>query len=123
MPLWKYVANRFFLVLGSDRFSLDTVPILAVVFGTGIDKWMKQKVGGNEVMRRSHSGVIWRCQEHGVQVKACGHAVTPATSRRRRKGSSSIQGVDFGGGFGTRNLTQYLCYLFGRALRRKLRKH
>ena len=39
------------LVLGWGRFSLDTVPVLAVVFGVGIDEWMKQKVGGNQVMR------------------------------------------------------------------------
>jgi len=39
------------LVLGWGRFSLDTVPVLAVVFGIGIDEWMKQKVGGNQVMR------------------------------------------------------------------------
>ena len=44
----KYVANRFFLVLGWDRFSLDTVPILAVVFDTGIDKWMKQRPTGTK---------------------------------------------------------------------------
>ena len=52
LTLWA----EYSLVLGWGRFSLDTVPILAVVFGTGIDEWMKQKVGGNEVMRRSHSG-------------------------------------------------------------------
>ena len=32
------------LVLGWGRFSLDTVPVLAVVFGTGIDTWMKEKM-------------------------------------------------------------------------------
>jgi hypothetical protein len=42
---------EYSLVLGWGRFSLDTVPILALVFGTGIDEWMKQKVDGNQVMR------------------------------------------------------------------------
>jgi 4-amino-4-deoxy-L-arabinose transferase-like glycosyltransferase len=36
------------LVLGWGRFSLDTVPVLAVLFGTGIDAWMKQKIGENQ---------------------------------------------------------------------------
>ena len=52
LTLWA----EYSLVLGWGRFSLDPVPILAVVFGTGIDEWMKQEVGRNEVMRRSHSG-------------------------------------------------------------------
>jgi len=47
---------RLALDAGADivimGFSLDTVPVLAVVFGTGIDEWMKQK---------------WHCQEQGVQ--------------------------------------------------------
>jgi len=72
LTLWA----EYSLVLGWGRFSLDPVPILAVVFGTGIDEWMKQEVGRNEVMRRSHSGMTWSCQEHGVQVKACAHAAT-----------------------------------------------
>jgi hypothetical protein len=37
---------EYSLVLGWGRFSLDTVPVLALVFGIGIDEWMKQKVGG-----------------------------------------------------------------------------
>jgi hypothetical protein len=40
---------QYSLVLGWGRFSLDTVPILAVVFGIGIDEWMRQKDGRNEV--------------------------------------------------------------------------
>jgi 4-amino-4-deoxy-L-arabinose transferase-like glycosyltransferase len=52
LTLWA----EYSLVLGWGRFSLDTVPILAVVFGIGIDEWMKQKVGGNQVMKSSHSG-------------------------------------------------------------------
>ena len=47
LTLWA----EYSLVLGWGRFSLDTVPVLALVFGTGIDAWMKQKVGGNQVMR------------------------------------------------------------------------
>jgi 4-amino-4-deoxy-L-arabinose transferase-like glycosyltransferase len=47
LTLWA----QYSLVLGWGRFSLDTVPVLAVVFGIGIDEWMKQKVGGNQVMR------------------------------------------------------------------------
>jgi len=39
------------LVIAWGRYSLDTVPVLALVFGTGIDEWMKQKVGRNQVMR------------------------------------------------------------------------
>jgi 4-amino-4-deoxy-L-arabinose transferase-like glycosyltransferase len=45
LTLWA----EYSLVLGWGRFSLDTVPVLAVVFGTGIDAWMKQKIGGNQV--------------------------------------------------------------------------
>jgi 4-amino-4-deoxy-L-arabinose transferase-like glycosyltransferase len=47
LTLWA----EYSLVLGWGRYSLDTVPVLALVFGTGIDAWMKQKVGGNQVMR------------------------------------------------------------------------
>jgi hypothetical protein len=39
LTLWA----EYSLVLGWGRFSLDTVPVLAVVFGTGIDGWMKRK--------------------------------------------------------------------------------
>ncbi len=39
LTLWA----QYSLVLGWGRFSLDTVPVLALVFGTGIDDWMKQK--------------------------------------------------------------------------------
>ena len=39
------------LVLGWGRFSLDTVPVLAIFFGTGIDQWMKQNAVGNQVTR------------------------------------------------------------------------
>ena len=39
LTLWA----EYSLVLGWGRFSLDTVPVLAVVFGTGIDEWMKTK--------------------------------------------------------------------------------
>jgi 4-amino-4-deoxy-L-arabinose transferase-like glycosyltransferase len=39
LTLWA----EYSLVLGWGRFSLDTVPVLALVFGTGIDEWMKQK--------------------------------------------------------------------------------
>ena len=42
LTLWA----EYSLVLGWGRFSLDTVPVLALVFGIGIDEWMKQKVGG-----------------------------------------------------------------------------
>jgi Dolichyl-phosphate-mannose-protein mannosyltransferase len=45
LTLWA----EYSLVLGWGRFSLDTVPILALVFGTGIDEWMKQKVSANQV--------------------------------------------------------------------------
>jgi 4-amino-4-deoxy-L-arabinose transferase-like glycosyltransferase len=44
LTLWA----EYSLVLGWGRFSLDTVPILAVVFGTGIDEWMKQEVAGTK---------------------------------------------------------------------------
>jgi hypothetical protein len=47
LTLWA----QYSLVLGWGRFSLDTVPVLAVVFGTGIDEWMKQKVDRNQVTR------------------------------------------------------------------------
>jgi 4-amino-4-deoxy-L-arabinose transferase-like glycosyltransferase len=39
LTLWA----EYSLVLGWGRFSLDTVPVLALVFGTGIDEWMKRK--------------------------------------------------------------------------------
>jgi 4-amino-4-deoxy-L-arabinose transferase-like glycosyltransferase len=45
LTLWA----EYSLVLGWGRFSLDTVPVLALVFGIGIDEWMKRKVGGNQV--------------------------------------------------------------------------
>jgi hypothetical protein len=45
LTLWA----EYSLVLGWGRFSLDTIPVLALVFGTGIDEWMKRKVGGNQV--------------------------------------------------------------------------
>ena len=44
LTLWA----EYSLVLGWGRFSLDTVPILAVVFGTGIDEWMKQRSAGTK---------------------------------------------------------------------------
>jgi 4-amino-4-deoxy-L-arabinose transferase-like glycosyltransferase len=44
LTLWA----EYSLVLGWGRFSLDTVPVLAVVFGTGIDVWMRQKISGNQ---------------------------------------------------------------------------
>jgi 4-amino-4-deoxy-L-arabinose transferase-like glycosyltransferase len=47
LTLWA----EYSLVLGWGRFSLDTVPVLAVVFGIGVDEWMKRKVGGSQVMR------------------------------------------------------------------------
>jgi hypothetical protein len=42
---------EYSLVIAWGRYSLDTVPVLAVVFGIGIDEWMKQKVHRNQVMR------------------------------------------------------------------------
>ena len=47
VTLWA----EYSLVIAWGRYSLDTVPVLAVVFGTGIDAWMKRKVRWNEVMR------------------------------------------------------------------------
>jgi 4-amino-4-deoxy-L-arabinose transferase-like glycosyltransferase len=47
VTLWA----EYSLVLGWGRYSLDTVPVLAVVFGTGIDAWMKRKVRWNEVTK------------------------------------------------------------------------
>jgi 4-amino-4-deoxy-L-arabinose transferase-like glycosyltransferase len=47
LTLWA----EYSLVLGWGRYSLDTVPVLALFFGTGIDEWMKRKVDGNQVMR------------------------------------------------------------------------
>ena len=44
LTLWA----EYSLVLGWGRFSLDTVPVLALVFGTGIDEWMKQKSAGTK---------------------------------------------------------------------------
>jgi hypothetical protein len=47
LTLWA----EYSLVIAWARYSLDTVPVLAVVFGTGIDEWMKQKVRPNQVTR------------------------------------------------------------------------
>jgi len=47
VTLWA----EYSLVIAWGRYSLDTVPVLAVVFGAGIDAWMKRKVRWNEVMR------------------------------------------------------------------------
>jgi hypothetical protein len=47
LTLWA----EYSLVIAWARYSLDTVPVLAVVFGTGIDEWMKQKVRRNQVTR------------------------------------------------------------------------
>jgi len=47
LTLWA----EYSLVFGIGRYSLDTIPVLAVIFGTGVDAWMKQKVSGNQVMR------------------------------------------------------------------------
>jgi 4-amino-4-deoxy-L-arabinose transferase-like glycosyltransferase len=40
LTLWA----EYSLVIAWARYSLDTVPVLALVFSTGIDEWMKQKV-------------------------------------------------------------------------------
>ncbi len=53
LTLWA----EYSLVFGIGRYSLDTVPILAVVFGTGMDAWMKQKVGGNQVTPAAKLGL------------------------------------------------------------------
>jgi 4-amino-4-deoxy-L-arabinose transferase-like glycosyltransferase len=45
LTLWA----EYSLVLGWGRFSLDTVPILAVVFGTGIDEWMKKRLDAKQI--------------------------------------------------------------------------
>jgi 4-amino-4-deoxy-L-arabinose transferase-like glycosyltransferase len=42
LTLWA----QYSLVLGWGRFSLDTVPVLALFFGIGIDQWMKQRSSG-----------------------------------------------------------------------------
>jgi 4-amino-4-deoxy-L-arabinose transferase-like glycosyltransferase len=39
LTLWA----EYCLVIAWGRYSLDTVPVLAVVFGTGIDEWMKRR--------------------------------------------------------------------------------
>jgi 4-amino-4-deoxy-L-arabinose transferase-like glycosyltransferase len=39
LTLWA----EYSLVIAWCRYSLDTVPVLAVVFGTGIDEWMKRR--------------------------------------------------------------------------------
>jgi hypothetical protein len=39
LTLWA----EYCLVIAWCRYSLDTVPVLAVVFGTGIDEWMKRR--------------------------------------------------------------------------------
>jgi len=47
LTLWA----EYSLVIAWSRYSLDTVPILAVVFGIGIDEWMKQKVSRNRLTK------------------------------------------------------------------------
>ena len=47
VTLWA----EYSLVLGWGRFSLDTVPVLAVVFGVGMDAWMKQKLANQRPAR------------------------------------------------------------------------
>ena len=62
LTLWA----EYSLVLGWGRFSLDTVPVLALVFGIGIDEWMKQKVGGNQMS-------MWT----GNKVEMINHSQSP----------------------------------------------
>jgi 4-amino-4-deoxy-L-arabinose transferase-like glycosyltransferase len=45
LTLWA----EYSLVIAWARYSLDTVPVQAVVFGTGIGEWMKQKIRRNRV--------------------------------------------------------------------------
>jgi hypothetical protein len=47
LTLWA----EYSLVIAWARYSLDTVPVQAVVFGTGIGEWMKQKIRRNRVTR------------------------------------------------------------------------
>src|SRR4029077_16986975 len=53
LALWA----EYSLVIAWARYSLDTVPVQAVVFGTGIDEWMKRKVCRNRVTRSQRSYV------------------------------------------------------------------
>jgi 4-amino-4-deoxy-L-arabinose transferase-like glycosyltransferase len=58
LTLWA----EYSLVLGWGRFSLDAVPVLAVVFGIGIGEWMKPK--GQRQTRDDKLEVTFRCQEY-----------------------------------------------------------
>ena len=62
LTLWA----EYSLVFGIGRYSLDTVPVLALVFGIGIDAWMKQKVGGNQMS-------MWT----GNKVEMINHSQSP----------------------------------------------
>ena len=65
LTLWA----EYSLVLGWGRFSLDTVPVLAVVFGTGIDEWMKKKSARNQMS-------MWT----GNKVEMINHSQSPIIS-------------------------------------------
>jgi 4-amino-4-deoxy-L-arabinose transferase-like glycosyltransferase len=54
LTLWA----EYSLVIAWARYSLDTVPVLAVVFGIGIDEWMKRKVDGSQAMRSLRLGKV-----------------------------------------------------------------
>jgi hypothetical protein len=47
-----------------------------------MDEWMKQKDSWEPSDDELALGVTGRCQEHGVQVKGCAHAVTEAPKER-----------------------------------------
>jgi hypothetical protein len=84
LTLWA----EYSLVLGWGRFSLDTVPVLALIFGIGIDEWMKQKFARSEEISSYQLGGFdlpraqrWRW---GRDLK-----LLALTTSGRRRGSSS----------------------------------